>query len=99
MRYLDFELSEGDDGITTLDAMASTPAARHADVLAEAAAVLAWCRREFPHTEGPVEEGQDWDHELLVSQEDGGWHTVTLTLTGSARFVDTFLAAFGEPLG
>lgn len=99
MRYLDFDLSEGSDDITTLDAMASTPAAQHADVLAEAQQVLAWCRREFPHTEGPVGGGQDWDHELQVVVEDGGWHTVTLTLTGSARFVDAFLAVFGESPG
>lgn len=96
MRYLDFELSESDDGVTTLDAMASTAAAQHAEVLAEAGTVLTWCRREFPHTEGPVEEGQDWDHDLQVSVEHGGWHTVTLTLTGSPRFAVAFLAEFGN---
>jgi len=25
----------------------------------------------------------------------GGWHTVTLTLTGAGRFVKTFFATFG----
>lgn len=99
MRYMDFELSEGSDGVTTLDAMAATPAGRHAEVLAEAQAVLAWCRREFPHTQGPVDEGLDWDHDLHVGLEDGGWHTVSLTLTGSPRFVEAFLAAFGTPPG
>jgi len=99
MRYLDFELSEGSDGVTTLEAMASTPSAQHAAVLAEAEAVLVWCRREFPHTQGPVDEGLDWDHDLQASLEDGGWHMVTLTLTGSARFVDAFLAVFGESPG
>lgn len=99
MRYLSFDLSEGSDGVTTLDALASTDAARHAEVLAEAEAVLAWCRHEFPHTEGAVDEGMDWDHELQVSVEAGGWHSVALTLTGSPRFVEAFLAAFGEHPG
>jgi hypothetical protein len=77
--------------VLTLDAMASTAAAQHTAVLAEAEVVLAWCRSEFPHTHGAVEDGMDWDHDLQVVVEAGGWHTVTLTLTGSERFV----AAFG----
>jgi hypothetical protein len=99
MQYLSFDLSEGSDGVTTLDALASTSAAQHAAVLAEAQDLLAWCRREFPHTEGAVDEGMDWDHELQVSVEDGGWHSVALTLTGSPRFVEAFLAAFGDNAG
>jgi hypothetical protein len=94
LHYLAFDLSEGSDGVTTLDAMASTAATQHAAVRAEAERVLAWCRQAFPHSVGPVDEGGDWDHDLLVSLQDGGWHTVTLTLTGSARFVEAFLAAF-----
>jgi hypothetical protein len=35
------------------------------------------------------------DHDLQVTVEEGGWHTVTLTLTGTRRFVETFFAAFG----
>lgn len=38
----------------------------------------------------------DWDHDLQVTIEDGGWHTVTLTLTGTARFVQEFVATFGS---
>lgn len=93
LRYLDFELSEGDDGVTTLDAMASTPAGEHAAVLAEAQQVLDWAWRQFPHSHGPVDEGNDWDHHLHTAVEDGRWHVVALTLTGSRRFVDAFVAA------
>jgi len=43
-----------------------------------------------------MDDGMDWDHDLQVSIEDGGWHTVTLTLTGTARFVQEFIATFGS---
>ena len=94
MDYLVFELSEGTDGVTTLEAMASTPAAGHEAAMAEAQQVLDWAWRRFPATHGPAEAGMDWDHELQVSVEEGGWHVVTLTLTGSQAFVDEFLLAF-----
>ena len=35
---------------------------------------------------------------LQVTVEDGAWHTVTLTLTGLARFVEAFRLRFGGPL-
>lgn len=94
LKYLSFDLSTGTDGITTLDALASTGAAQQAAVQAEADTVLAWCRAEFPQGQGPVDEGQDWDHDLQVTQEAGGWHTLSLTLTGSARFIEAFASAF-----
>ena len=97
MRYLLFELGEGDDGVTTLEAAASTRADQHAAVMAEVQQVLDWAWREFPDSHGPAEDGMDWDHDLQVSVEDGGWHAVALTLTGSARFVEAFGVVFGEP--
>ncbi|WP_240636156.1 hypothetical protein [Caldimonas tepidiphila] len=97
MRYLTFDLSEGADGVTTLEALASTSAEHQAEVLAEAQQVLDWARQRFPDTHGPVEEGMDWDHDLQVSVEDGQWHSVTLTLSGSPRFVEEFFARFGSP--
>ena len=47
MDYLTFALDEVDDGIATLEAMASTTAAQHAAVMAEVQRVLdwAWCQR------------------------------------------------------
>lgn len=97
MRYLSFDLSDNDDGVTTLEAMASTPAAEHAQALAEAQQVLDWAWQQFPHTHGPADEGMDWDHDLQVHVEGGHWHVVALTLTGSARFVEAFVARFGDP--
>ncbi len=95
MRYLSFDLSDNADGVITLDAMASTDAGQHAAVRAEAEQVLAWAWRHFPHTHGPADDGMDWDHDLQVQVEPGGWHVLTLTFTGSPRFAEAFLAAFG----
>jgi len=95
VNYLEFDLSEGSDGVTTLEAMAATSAEEHAAVMAEVQQVLAWAWANFPHTHGPPDDGMDWDHELQLGVEGGRWHAVTLTLTGSARFVEAFMAAFG----
>jgi hypothetical protein len=97
VRYLTIEPSEGADGVTTLEAMASTSAAHHAGVMAEARRVLDWAWTHFPGSQGPADDGMDWDHDLQVRVEAGGWHTVTLALTASARFAEEFLAVFGEP--
>lgn len=94
MNYLIFELTEVADGIGSLEAMASTAAALHATVMAEVQQVLDWAASHYPHTRGPVDDGNDWDHDLQVVVDASGWHQVTLTLTGSTRFVDEFLAAF-----
>lgn len=99
MRYLSFDLSDGDDGVTTLEAMASTDAGQHAAVQAEAQQVLDWAWQRFPRGHGPVEDGMDWDHDLQVHVEAGQWHTLTLTLTGSPAFVEAFLQAFGPAGG
>lgn len=96
LQYLTFDLSEGADGVTTLEAMAATDADHHAAVQAEAQQVLDWAWRHFPDSHGPADEGLDWDHDLQVTLEAGRWYTVTLTLTAAPRFVDAFLAAFGS---
>lgn len=95
MHYLTFTLSESVDGVSTLEAMAATSADRHPAVLAEVEAVLAWARKRFPTTQGPVEDGHDWDHDLQVSVEDNTWSVVTLTLAASPAFVEAFDDAFG----
>jgi hypothetical protein len=97
MHYLIFDLSDDAEGVSTLEAMASTSAEQHAAVMAEVQQVLDWAWQRFPHTHGPADEGMDWDHDLQVSVEDGRWQVVTLTLTGSARFVEEFFAAWGSP--
>ena len=95
MHYLTFDCSEDTDGVTTLEALASTPAHQHAAVVAEAQQVLDWAWQQFPDTHGTNDDGMDWDHDLQVTVEDDAWHTVTLTLTGSARFVEAFWLRFG----
>jgi len=100
MQHLSFDLSESADGVLTLEAMASSRAsdtATHAAVMAEVEAVLAWARDEFGGPPGPVEDGYEWDHELLVQQEAGGWVTVTLTFSASPAFAEAFQARFGAP--
>jgi len=96
MRYLTFDRSEGDDGVHTFEAMASTPAARQDEVMAEVRQVIGWARDHFGDTEGPVEDGMDWQHDLQLTNEPGGWSSVTLTLGTSARFAEAFLGRFGD---
>ena len=95
-QYLTFDLSDNDEGITTIEALASTAAAQHPAVMAEVQQVLDWAWRAFPHTHGPADDGGQWDHDLQVGVEGDGWHAVTLTLTGSAQFAREFTAAFGD---
>lgn len=95
MRYLTFDFSEAAEGLTTIEAMASTLAEQHAAVMNEVEQIMEWAWRSFPHTHGSTDDGADWDHDLQLTLEDRQWHAVTLTLTASARFVDEFIAEFG----
>ncbi len=97
MRHLTFDLTDSSDDILTLEAMASTREADHAAVMAEVGQVLAWAQAGFGGRQGPVEDGNAWDHELLVQHEAGGWITVTLTFSASPEFADAFHAAFVDP--
>lgn len=94
MRYLSFDLSDSGDDVFTFEAWASTPQAAHAAVMAEVQTVLDWSARVFAGRQGPVDDGFDWDHELQIGEEAGGWHAVTLTLTGSPAFAQAFSARF-----
>ena len=97
VRYLTFDLSDNDDGVTTVEALASTGVEQHAAVMAEVQQVLDWAWQHFAHTHGPADDGMDWDHDLQVNVEGGQWHAVTLTLTGSPQFITAFFTAFGDP--
>ncbi len=96
MRYLSFDAGESGERVTTLEALAATSSAEHPAVMAEVQQVLDWAWRTFPRSHGPVDDGMDWDHDLHVTVEPGGWHAVSLTLTGSPAFVEEFSAAFGQ---
>ena len=52
MRYLMFDLSEGNDGVLTLDAMASTRIDAHAAVVDQAQRVLNWAWRHWSDEHG-----------------------------------------------
>ncbi len=93
-RLLTLDVSDNDEGVVTIEALASTAAAQHAAALAEAQQLLDWAWRAFPHTHGPADDGGQWDHDLQVVDEGGGWHAVTLTLTGTAEFAAAFAATF-----
>lgn len=95
MDFLTIEVDEVDDSVSSLEAMASATLKQHASVLAEVQQMLDWAWGQFPKFHGPIDDGMDWDLDLQVNIEDGGWHTVTLTLTGSGRFVEEFIATFG----
>jgi hypothetical protein len=94
LRWLTLDTSDNDEGVVTLEALASTPQAQHAAALAEAQAMLDWAWRAFPHTHGPADDGGEWDHDLQVGVEDGGWHAVTLTFTGTPEFARALAAEF-----
>ncbi len=101
LRFLSFELSEDTDGVSTLDAEASTPADQAPLVMAEVQQVLDWATRRFADTQGPVDEGMDWDHALHTATEPGAdhdWHTVALTLSASPAFVEAFCQRFGASM-
>ena len=96
LHYLTVDLSDNDEGIVTIEALASTSAVQHAAAMAEVQQVLDWAWRAYPHTHGPADDGGQWDHDLQVGVEGDGWHAVALTITGSAEFAREFAAAFGE---
>ena len=56
LRLLTVDVSDNDEGVVTIEALASTAAAQHAAALAEARQVLDWAWRAFPHTHGPADE-------------------------------------------
>ncbi len=97
MHYLTFDFGEAAEGLTTIEALASTVAADHAAVMAEVGQIMDWAWKNFPHTHGSTDDGADWDHDLQVVIEDGKWHAVALTLTASAGFLEDFLAEFESP--
>jgi hypothetical protein len=96
LRFLSFDLSDGDDGVTTLDALASTRAEHQPAVLAEVQQVLDWAERHFPGQHAPLEDGGTWLHELQVQDEPGGWRSVALTFSATPEFAQALLAEFGS---
>ncbi|MBW8759003.1 MAG: hypothetical protein JF586_15440 [Burkholderiales bacterium] len=97
LRWLTLDVSDNDEGVVTIEALASTDAAGHAFALAEAQSVLDWAWREFPDAHGPADEGGQWDHDLQSGAGADGWHSVALTLTGTPEFARAFEREFDLP--
>jgi len=95
LHWLTLDVSDNDEGVVTIEALASSDAAGQAAALAEAHAILAWAWRAFPDSHGPADDGGQWDHDLQSGVEAGGWHAVALTLTGTPEFARAFAAEFG----
>lgn len=93
LHYLDFDYGEDDAGCGTWDAMASVRPAQLAAVQAEIALVLDWAQGEFPGGHGALDEGGEWDHDVLSIEEDGR-HTITLTINGTPAFGAAWRAQF-----
>jgi hypothetical protein len=97
LRWLTVDVSDNDEGVVTIEALAATDAADHAFALAEAQALLDWAWRAFPHSHGPADDGGEWDHDLQSGVEPDGWHSVALTLTGTREFARAFEVEFDVP--
>lgn len=93
LQYLLFDPSDNGDDTGTWDVMASVRAAQVPEVLAEVRTVLAWAEAHAPGPRGALDEGGVWDADEHV-QADGGWTTVTLTLTGPWEWGEALVAHF-----
>lgn len=95
LQWLDFEYSEGDDGVGVFDALASVLPQYASAVRAEIDAVLAWAQAEGGQRD-PMEEGGDWDAELQASEDTGppARHEFGLTITGTPGFCEAFRLRF-----
>ena len=69
--YLEFDYSDDEEGTGTWDAMASVKAERAPALAAEIEALLRWASQKFVGRQGAVEDGFDWDYDLLAQDDDG----------------------------
>lgn len=105
LHCLSFDLSLDTDGVHTFDAQAAAPIdttsgatnTTLAAVRDEVRQVLAWAETHFPDGPGPLDEGCSWCHDLQ-DQADGDWHSVSLSLSGTAAFGEAFAQAFAGAL-
>ncbi len=70
LQYLIFERSEGTDGLSTFDTMASVQAAHWPAVLREASQVLSWAHTEFGASQCQMDEPDGWDVDLQAQLDD-----------------------------
>lgn len=95
LQYLLFEQADDGLGIVTLEAVASVRSERLPALYEEWRRIIEWAQQTFPGQQGPVDDGYLWDSSVTQTLSDGGWHTLTFTLIGSAVFVEALDACFG----
>jgi len=98
--FLAFDATDNGDDTGTWEAMASAPAG---DLMLqrigqEMQAVVHWVAEQAPGPRGPQEDGGEWDADITATQ-DGGWTTLTLTLTGPWAWGSACVAALQEAGG
>lgn len=98
--FLHFDATDNGDGTGTWEAMASAPAGDPALLQIGQAmqAVVAWVADRAEGPRGPSEEGGEWDADIAATQE-GGWTTLTLTLTGAWDWGSACVAELQDALG
>lgn len=101
LRYLSFDVSEDAFGVVNCDAMACVLGPHVPHVEAEIQQVLRWAQDSFPGTQGPLDEGGEWDMDMQSQPEpvtgtvDGcARTTITLSITGTAQFAQAFAEQF-----
>ncbi|HYP83548.1 hypothetical protein [Variovorax sp.] len=104
LQWLDFEYSDGDDGIGVFDALASVFPQHAPSVQQEIDLVLAWARAEAGPP-APMEAGGEWDVELQVHEEPAAVpqqparRSFGLTISGTPAFCQAFGARFLDERG
>ncbi len=84
LHYLDFEITDDGEGVTTFDALAAVAPERAAALRDEVREVLDWAQARFGPA-APLDEGGEWDC-ALDEHEEGGRVVVSLTLCGGEHF-------------
>jgi hypothetical protein len=97
LHYLIFDASDDGEGVGTWDAMASVRATELPAVMAEVRTVLDAAERDSSGPRGPLDEGGAWDADQQVQADDGGWITVTLTVTGPWAWGEDLVAKLSAP--
>lgn len=90
--YLDFEVADDGEGVTTFDALADVDTRHAAALRAEVKQVLDWAGQRFG-VAAPLDEGGEWDCALDDNDADGRT-VVALTLSGPEAFARAFEARF-----
>ena len=84
LQFLEFDLSEGTDGLRTWDALASPAADRTLALVSEVQALLERLTQQLGPA-GPLDEGHRWDMDLQIHDMAGKALPLDLTAVPAAR--------------